>query len=181
MQRLYAISLLSLFLLNVIGGITLLRLHRNRRHEYVEELLHHELADQFLTQVIIKQTALKDIEWEKPDREFRHKGEMYDVVRTSILPNGDRIFHCIQDHQETRLVKQIERNLGFPTSGHHGDRDVVINIFKFLFQALIPTSKAGDGQLAIQKCKTPYSFSFEQVTLSSPGQPPDFSHTFSCS
>ena len=181
MQRLYAISLLSLFLLNVIGGIALLRLHRNRRHEYVEELIHHESADQFLTQIKIKHTALKDIEWEKPGREFRHQGEMYDVVRTSILPNGDQIFHCIQDHQETHLVKQIERNLGYPSTGHHGDRDVVFSMFKFLFQALLPTSKAGDGQVAIQKCKTPYLFSFEQVTLSSPGQPPNFSRTFFCS
>ena len=174
MPRLYSISLLFLFLVNVIGGISFLLIQRHQRHEYVESMIKSESYGHRLTQIHVSADKLAEITWVERNREFRYKGDMYDVVRTETTPDGGKIFHCIADHEETRLYSEIERNLGNTPIGHHSDRVIVLQMFKF-FSGFIDTSyHTHDSNLyTVRKFNGHYISTQLEVTLSLPTEPPE--------
>ena len=47
------------------------------------------------------------IDWVRDGKEFRLKGEMFDVVRKEIL-NGNTIYHCINDKEEKALFAILD-------------------------------------------------------------------------
>ncbi len=174
MARLSSISLLFLFLFNLIGGISLLLIQRHKRHEAVEAMIASEAYGHRLTQLHITSDHKDDIKWVESDKEFRYQGEMYDVVRTETLADGSMIYHCIPDHAETHLYKEIESNLAGSPIGHHSDRLIVLQLFKFLSNFLDEASGTrSTGLYSIQKASKYYFVSFPEVSLTLPAQPPD--------
>ncbi len=174
MARLYSISLLLLFLGNVIGGISFLLIQRYQRHEYIESQIKSGAFNQSLTQIQLEADQLNEIHWVEDDREFRYEGEMYDVVRIETTQNGGKIFHCFADHVETELYAEIERNLGSESNGQQDDQMIVLQMFKFVSEFLFPGEyKQGIDVCTLQKCNSIYLGSILNVTLSLPVQPPD--------
>ena len=174
MARLSSISLLFLFLFNLIGGISLLLIQRHKRHEAVEAIIASEAYSHRLTQLNITPGQNNEIHWVEVDKEFRYRGEMYDVIRTELLSDGRMIFHCIPDHVETHLYSEIENNLAGTPIGHHGDRLIILQFFKFFSNFLDEASNArSTGLYSFQKANKHYNVSFSDVSLSLPTQPPE--------
>jgi len=60
---------------------------------------------------ILKETILEKPEWEN-SHEFSYGGEMYDVIDKKN-ENGELVILCINDKQESRLIKEYEKiNIG---------------------------------------------------------------------
>ena len=174
MARLSSISLLFLFLFNLIGGISLLLIQRHKRHEAVEAIIASEAYNHRLTQLHITAALENEINWVEPDREFRYKGEMYDVVRTQPLDDGSTIYHCIADKEETHLYSQIEKQLNGTPVGQHNDAGIVIAFFKFLDNYLDPDLKARTIEVYThQKRSDTYLSSRYEVDLPLVCDPPD--------
>ena len=173
-SRFYALSLLFLFLINVLGGISFLLIQQHQRHEYVESMIKSESYGHRLTQIHIAANESTNIKWVEKNREFRYKGDMYDVVWSELTANGGTIFHCIADHEETKLYAEIERTLCNDPIGQHNDLVVVLQLFKFFSDFLNTALPMNDGMLiTIQKCKTIYIGSLLQVTITFPAEPPE--------
>jgi hypothetical protein len=174
MVRLYSISLLFLFLMNVIGGISFLLIQQYQRHEYVESMIKSKSYGHRLTQIHVAADELTEIIWVERNHEFRYKGDMYDVVRSEATPDSGKIYHCIADHEETKLYSEIESNLGNAPIGHHNDRRMVLQMFKFFSGFLDTPSLTNESRLySIQKCNSLYISSSPEVTLSLRTQPPE--------
>lgn len=174
MTRLSSITLLLLFLLNLIGGTSLLLIQRFKRHEAVESMISSEAYRHHLTRLHIAVDQQDEIKWVEADKEFRYQGEMYDLVRTEIYADGSITYYVIPDHAETHLYSEIESNLdGMPLS-HHGDRMIVLQLFKCLasFQDEMPQDKTINLYTA-QKINSFYLVSFPDVNLSLPSKPPE--------
>lgn len=174
MARLSSISLLFLFLFNLIGGISLLLIQRHKRHEVVEAMIASETYAHRLTQLHITADLKNEINWVEHEREFRYKGEMYDVVRAETLSDGSMIYHCIPDHVETHLYGEIESSLAGTPIGHHSDRQIVLQFFKFLTSLLDDASEVWSGeQYSAHKVNVCYLVSFPETSLTLPFQPPE--------
>jgi hypothetical protein len=174
MARLSSISLLFLFLINLIGGISLLLIQRHKRHETVEIMIASEAYRYRLTQLHISSGHRHEINWVEVNKEFRYQGDMYDLVRSDTLADGSIVYHCIADHEETNLYSEIESNLAGTPMGHHSDRLIVLQLFKFLSTFLDQTSQTRLNHLcATQKINVFYLGSFPQVNLPIPAQPPE--------
>ncbi len=173
-SRFYALSLLFLFLINVLGGISFLLIQQHQRHEYVESMIKSESYGHRLTQIHIAANESANIKWVEKNREFRYKGDMYDVVWSELTGNGGTIFHCIADHEETKLYAEIERTLCNDPIGQNTDLVVVLQIFKIFSDFLNTPMPMDDGMLTtIQKCKTIYIGSLLEVTITFPAEPPE--------
>ena len=171
MARFFSISLLLLFLGNVIGGISLLLIQRHQRHEYIESQIKSASYNHALTQIELAANQLNEIKWVEHEHEFRYKGEMYDVVRIETTSTGGKIFHCIADQVETELYAQIERNLG---NSQQQDQMIVLQMFKFVSEFLFPVKQLQNIDVCSRhKCDTIYLRSILKATLSLPAQPPD--------
>lgn len=55
----------------------------------------------------IKEESWKNLEWTKPEKEFRFNNQMYDVVETQ-KSNDTIYFKCIHDVKESGLFHQID-------------------------------------------------------------------------
>ena len=69
--------------------------------------------------------AIKDpsFEWEETKKEFRYRGEMYDVIAIHYEKNIATIY-CINDHKEKALEKQVEKILQKQTNQSAGSKAV---------------------------------------------------------
>ncbi len=69
--------------------------------------------------------AIKDpsFEWEETNKEFRYRGEMYDVISIHYEKNTATIY-CINDHKEKALEKQAEQMLHKQTNQSAGSKAV---------------------------------------------------------
>lgn len=69
--------------------------------------------------------AIKDpsFEWEETNKEFRYRGEMYDVLTIRYEKNTATIY-CINDHKEKALEKQVEKILQKQTNQSAGSKAV---------------------------------------------------------
>jgi hypothetical protein len=174
MARLTSISLLFLFLVNLVGTISLLLIQRHKRHEFIESVIASEAYGHHLTKLHITIDRQQEINWVEEDKEFRYHGEMYDVVRTETLDDGSTMYHCIADHAETHLYSQIESNLGGTPIGHHNDQMIVIQFFKFLNVYLQKDATFNKFELYThQKVNATYMASLSEVTLYLPSEPPE--------
>lgn len=174
MARLSSISLLLLFLINMIGGISFLLVQRHKRHEAVEYMIASEAYGHRLTQLHISANQKNQVNWVEADKEFRYLGEMYDLIRTEKLADSSIIYHCIPDHAETLLYSEIESNLAETPMGHHSDRLIVLQLFKFLSTFLDESSQGNSIDLCTaQKVNVLYLGSFSEVNLLLPCQPPE--------
>ncbi len=77
---------------------------RHLQKEAIKEKIFKQLKDDELQ--IISYTENKEhIYWEEDGKEFLFNGEMYDVVKTTIVDNKT-ILYCINDKKEKALVEK---------------------------------------------------------------------------
>lgn len=176
MIRFYAISLLILFVLNVLGGISFLLIQQYHRHEYVESMIKSGSFDHPLTQIHLSADELEEIIWVKPNFEFRYKGNMFDVIRRELTSDGGTIFHCIADHEETKLYAKIEKTLGKIPVGQHNDQMIMLELFKFFSGFFMPIFTETENNIcSALKCNSLYTLYSIEVNLPLPTEPPDWS------
>lgn len=109
MRKWILILLTSIFLFNTGGyfvwfSVLKLNIHKEIRHEIEKGLKEKELS-----LIIVSNSNKADICWTKPDKEFKYKGEMYDVVKVKIK-NQKRYYYCINDSKENRLIAHFDKS-----------------------------------------------------------------------
>jgi len=102
------IFLLAVFLFNLVGYIPLFTVVRYSIKKEIKNRLKKSLSEDQLHVVSVSTDRVAKLQWEEDGREFRHKGIMYDVVRTESK-NGVTYFHCVNDAQETKLFAHLDK------------------------------------------------------------------------
>lgn len=73
----------------------------------IKTILKKTVPEHELHLISFSRKSIKDIDWKKEGKEFRHKGIMYDVVK--YKQDSDSVFYyCINDQQETRLFSHLD-------------------------------------------------------------------------
>lgn len=80
------------------------------RREMKKEIV-EGLAGEDLEVVIIPAGRQSEFQWIKPGKEFRYKGEMYDVVRSRV-DGQNTYYHCIRDSREKKLINDFNKGHG---------------------------------------------------------------------
>lgn len=115
----------------------------------VKHKLRKSLKDDELTLIIGTPSNEIEIQWIKKDKEFRFKGEMYDVVRTKVV---DKVTHyyCLNDIREKKLIAKYNK--------HHESKNDVGKRLKRTFTNLYsPPTSVQLNDISISKNKYYYS------------------------
>ena len=67
------------------------------------------LKDDELTLIIESNDKKSDLQWIETGKEFRYKGEMFDVVRVKIK-NEKKYYYCINDTKEKELIANFNKH-----------------------------------------------------------------------
>ncbi len=108
-MRKYISFILLIIILFISNGYHLYfkYLQHNIQHE-IKHKIKNGLNENELFVIVVSTNNEKEIEWTKKNKEFRYKGEMYDLVKIKIK-NNKKIYYCINDVKEEHLIANFTK------------------------------------------------------------------------
>lgn len=76
----------------------------------IKTLLKESVPENELCVITIPVKELKDIDWKRDGKEFKHNGTMYDIVRYKTEKDVIH-YYCVNDQQETQLFVYLEETV----------------------------------------------------------------------
>ena len=134
-QRITAIIVLTILLLNIASRYPAFKFEQWQIHKEISRRLESLLPEKELHRVSIPKNS-KDIEWIRKGKEFRYKGQFYDVARSEEVADNVN-YYCINDEDETKLANEYDSFV----SSQHGDdssasKNVSISVLKIFFSLI---------------------------------------------
>ena len=108
MRKPVSILLVFIFLFNIGGYYLWFAVLQKNIKESVEKLIIKGLKEEALSIVTVPAKGETGIIWIKPGKEFRYRGEMYDVVYSTIK-GQDKLYFCINDNKEKQLISAYHK------------------------------------------------------------------------
>jgi len=109
MRKTLSAILLFLFLFDAGGYFIWFRIVQWNVRNEIREQIEKGLTDKELTEIILPAEHSSWLQTFIPDKEFRYKGEMYDVVRTKTI-HHQKHYYCLKDTREKQLVDKFIRD-----------------------------------------------------------------------
>ena len=102
----------------------------------VKQKIRKGLRDEDLSIIVVSVNDESEINWIKPQKEFRYKGEMYDVVNIKI-ENQKKYYYCIWDVKEKQLIANYNK-----TNNNKQNKERIKRISNILlfFQVILITN-----------------------------------------
>lgn len=107
MRRVSAIILILTLCFNSVGYYGLHLVLKNRIRQEIKIKIKQQVPADELVKIEYTSNNKNDFQWIH-SREFRYKGTMYDVVSREHVSENMEILHCVTDHQETQLFKELD-------------------------------------------------------------------------
>lgn len=110
------LSLILFFaLLLKIGGFYAILSHEKHEiREKVEQKLIKSLKKSELICIVANAENLSKITWERPTKEFRFEGNLYDIAYCETI-SGINYYYCLSDKDETKLELKFSKLLNNQT------------------------------------------------------------------
>jgi hypothetical protein len=131
MRPAFLAFLLSIVLISMVGPFTFFKVRQNLIHRSVRERISSRQRAKSLILINVPPSHQQDLVWEKPGKEFRYKGNMYDVVR-SERQGSNVLYYCFKDDDETTLMNRLSNAIAKDQerSGPTGSAyQVLLNLF----------------------------------------------------
>lgn len=110
MKKALSIFLLTVFLFDLFGYLPLFKVAQYKIRKEIKALLKESVPENELCIITIPVKEIKDIDWKREGKEFKHNGAMYDIVRSET--EKDLIhYYCVNDQQETKLFVHLEETV----------------------------------------------------------------------
>lgn len=100
--------LLLVFGFNLGGAYIILRIQQHQIRREIVHQIKQGISEKDLTSITVSPENENQLIW-KDREEFSYKGTMYDIVRIEILDNNTKVYHCISDNQETKLIAKYNK------------------------------------------------------------------------
>ena len=108
MKKSFSIALLMVFFYGIIGFYVNFQIEQCRVKEEIKEKIINNLPENKLTILKISSCENDKIEWIEQGKEFRYKGEMFDLVKVKKV-NGTTIYYCFCDSKESNLISSLDK------------------------------------------------------------------------
>ena len=108
MRKYISIAVLFIFLFNIGGNYLWFSAAQYGIQQEIEKEIGDGSKDEDITLIIVAEKGEPGIAWIKPDKEFRFKGEMYDVVKIQIH-DQKKYYYCLNDNKEKELIANFNK------------------------------------------------------------------------
>lgn len=110
LKKLLAFILICIFLYNQAGYLIAFKLRQQEIRSEMKSRIKRNVPEQELTAIRIEAGNESALDWEKEDKEFEYKGNLFDVVRKESV-KGATIYYCINDAQEEKLFDDLDEHV----------------------------------------------------------------------
>lgn len=167
MKKCISIIVTLVFLIDIGGYYLWFCISQNSIRQTVSEEIAVGIPPENLTLVIVPVHDESGIEWVKSNKEFRYKGEMFDVVRVTVQ-NQQKHYYCLKDQKEKQLITNFNKN---NSSRKESGKKIKVFEYKYSPEYIVLIKKINSGNLKITAVPDLYQSSI--VDINSP--PPEFS------
>ena len=141
MKRIISILLLLIFIYNIIGYYTAFKIVRYQIRGEVKRMIKNSVPEEDLVAIHVRNSDKCSLYWTKPGKEFRYKGEMYDVVRQEA--EGSSVtYYCIHDFKESKLFADLNKHIRKHVADNPQQRKKTENLTKKMSQNLFFEKKS---------------------------------------
>jgi hypothetical protein len=135
LKRIVSISLLLIFLYNLTGYYFTFEFNRRQVCKEIKQRIKKCVPEVDLVTFQVLSSDEKNLFWTKKGKEFRYKGEMYDIVRRT--KNGDTVsYSCIRDVKESKLFADLDKHVQKHMNDNPQRKKENQEIFKKLIQSV---------------------------------------------
>lgn len=173
MKKALSILFLFIFIYNLFGYYTVFKVLQNHVRDEVKQRIKHSVPDDELVLISVSATDNYSLIWTKPNKEFRYRGEMYDIVR--LETKRDLIlYYCIHDFKESKLFANIDDHIQRHIADNPEQRkeveNILIKLAKVYFFQVISINSPDETQLDV-KYET-YFLTYNSICLGIVTPPP---------
>lgn len=142
MRKSVSILLMPILLFNLGGYYLWFSALQFKRQEEVRQEIRKGLKEEDLTLFVVPAEGESGLHWIKPDKEFRYKGEMYDVVKIKTFQQK-KYCYCLNDSKEKQLITHFNRS-------HNSKRDTEKKLKSgFSYSSYFPQYTLARNQYAV--------------------------------
>jgi hypothetical protein len=114
-----------------VGLLLIFKIQQYQIRKEIKHLIKLGVPDNQLVHISISTKNKSQLEW-KHSKEFRYKGNMYDVVKIEIVNDSTTLYQCVSDQQETILFANLDEQVKKNMDSKNNGSNPIKNLFKFL-------------------------------------------------
>ncbi len=99
-----------IFLYNITGYFAVFKILQFQIRREVEHEIKDNSSDKKLVTISIQNTDIASVIWLKKGKEFKYKGELYDIVKQKTTQEKT-FFYCFQDKKEKELFAELDEHI----------------------------------------------------------------------
>jgi hypothetical protein len=104
-----AIFLIAILFFNIFGYFIYFNFLQNNIRKEISSRMRQGMHDSELSIIEVNSRNLSELQWIKPNKEFRFRGCLYDLVKTA-QKDGKEFLYCINDTRESKLISDFAKN-----------------------------------------------------------------------
>ena len=108
MKRIISSVLLVVLLFNIGGYYLWFTIKQHQLKNEIRNEIIKGLDEKDLSLIVVSQSDKTSLRWVEAGKEFRYKGEMYDVVKVKIV-NKALQYYCLKDSKEQQLINRFSK------------------------------------------------------------------------
>lgn len=140
-KKLTSFLIVSILLLNIVGYYPIFKIAELQIQHAVKQQMKKNLSKKDLHVLSFPIHQKNNIKWERKEKEFKYKGQLYDVVYAEAI--GDSInYYCINDSEETLLFSCLDNLINKEVTTRSSPiRKNIKNLFKIFSNSICYTNK----------------------------------------
>lgn len=131
MKKTLSILFLFIFTYNLIGYYTVFKVLQYQVRDGVKQRIKQSVPDNEFVLISVSIADNNSLIWTKPNKEFRYKGEMYDIVKQETKEDVI-LYYCIHDFKESKLFANLDEHIQRHIADNPKQRKEAENILKRL-------------------------------------------------
>jgi hypothetical protein len=142
MKKTLAIFIIVLLLFNSMGYYIVFKTMQYAIKKEIKNSIKQGVPDKNLSLIKVAvndEQNQAEIEWLE-EHEFRYRGQMFDVVRSS-LSNDTSYYYCINDKQEEQLFSSLDKQIEHHSKKSDANRAKSRNIYKNIIRDVVFNKK----------------------------------------
>jgi hypothetical protein len=136
LKRLFAISILLAIVLNLTSVFIVFKIQQCRIRREIKHQIKAGIPEGELHEFNLSKKDYEQLDWVRPDIEFRKGNEMFDIVRTETTSDSIQL-HCVNDKEEavlfTQLDELIQKKMEKESSAPNSPISKVVKILKLVY------------------------------------------------
>ncbi|MCX6154205.1 MAG: hypothetical protein NT007_08595 [Candidatus Kapabacteria bacterium] len=134
MKKLLSILFILIYLVNIIGSISIFLFQQSRHRSEVWSQIKSKISSEEISVIHLSKSEMAQaLHFEDNTNEFYYKGELYDIIRTTETYDS-LIIYCLNDKTEEKLKEKFVKENSKTNENSNSQKRIELKLFNLIAQ-----------------------------------------------